>query len=59
MQFTLTSKPINKAKVATTASYKNRPIFVKKQTAFEGGNMTKECLVVAADSLFNKFKNKT
>jgi hypothetical protein len=31
----------------------------KKKKSFEDGNVIKECLVVAGDSLFNKFKNKT
>jgi hypothetical protein len=32
---------------------------VKKKKPFEDGNVIKECLVVAGDSLFNEFKNKT
>jgi hypothetical protein len=51
------SKPIKKAEAATTASYKIAGIFAKKKP-FGDGNVIKECLVVAGDSLFNEFKNK-
>jgi hypothetical protein len=53
------SKPVNKAKAATIASYKITEILSKKKKPFEDGNVIKECLVVAGDSLFNEFKNKT
>jgi hypothetical protein len=51
------SKPVNKAKAAIIASYKITEILDKKP--FENGNVIKECLVVAGDSIFNEFKNKT
>jgi hypothetical protein len=50
-------KPINKARVATIASYKITEILAKK--SFEDGNVIKECLVVAGNSLFKEFKHKT
>jgi hypothetical protein len=53
------SKPVNKAKAATIASYKITEILAKKKKPFEDGEVIKECLVVAVDSLFNEFKNKT
>jgi hypothetical protein len=53
------SKPVNRAKEATIASYKITEILAKKKKPFEDGNVIKECLVVAGDSLFNEFKNKT
>jgi hypothetical protein len=31
----------------------------KKKKPFEEGNVIRECFVVAGDSLFNEFKNKT
>jgi hypothetical protein len=53
-------KPINKAKTATIASYKITEILAKKKKKpFGDGNMIKGCFVVASNSLFNKFKNKT
>jgi hypothetical protein len=36
------------------ASYIITEIFVKNKKPFEDGNMIKECLVVAGDSLFNE-----
>jgi hypothetical protein len=53
------SKPINKAKAVTIAWYKITEILAKKKKPFEDGNVIQECLVVAGDSLFNGFKNKT
>jgi hypothetical protein len=52
------SKPVNKAKAAIITSYKITEILAKKKP-FEDGNMIKECLVVAGNSLCNEFKNKT
>ena len=40
------------------ASYIITEIFVKNKKPFEDGNMIKECLVVAGDSLFNELKMK-
>jgi hypothetical protein len=53
------SKPVNKANAATIASYKITEILAKKKKPFEDGNVIKECLVVAGNSLLNEFKNKT
>jgi hypothetical protein len=55
------SKPINEAKVATIVSYKITEILAKKKKKkpFEDGNVIKESLVMAGDSLFNEFRNKT
>jgi hypothetical protein len=51
------SKPINKTTVATIALYKATVILAKKKKKkkkpFEDGNVMKECLVVAGNSLFN------
>jgi hypothetical protein len=56
------SKPVNKVKAATIASYKNTEISAKKKKKkkpFENDNVIKEFLVVAGDSLLNEFKNET
>jgi hypothetical protein len=45
--------------MATIALYKITEILAKKQKPFEDAYVIKECLVVAGDSLFNDFKNKT
>jgi hypothetical protein len=43
------SKPVNKARVATIASYKIREVLAKKMMIpFENGNV-KECLVMGDD----------
>jgi hypothetical protein len=52
-------RPINKDKAATIALYKIKEILAEKKMPSEDGNMIKECLVVAGDSLLNEFKNKT
>jgi hypothetical protein len=49
--------PINKAKMATTASYGITQILAKKKP-FEDGSVMKQCLDVAGGSLHNSFKNK-
>jgi hypothetical protein len=57
------SKPINKAKATTIALYKFTELLAtkkkkKKKKPFEDGDVIKEYLIVAGDSLFNEFKNK-
>jgi hypothetical protein len=52
------SKPVNKTKAATIASYKIIEILAKKKKPFEDGNVIEECLVVVGDSLFNELKKK-
>jgi hypothetical protein len=47
------SKPINKAKAATIASYKITETLARKKKFFDDGNIIKECLVVAGVSLFH------
>jgi hypothetical protein len=54
---TIFSTPLNKTKAATIPSYKITEILAKKKP-FEDGNVIKQSLVVAGDSLFNEFKNK-
>jgi hypothetical protein len=58
------SKPINKAKSATTASFKITEILaIKKKEGeveekpLQEGNVIKECLVTAGHSLCNEFRN--
>jgi hypothetical protein len=53
------SKPINHNKVASIALYKITEILKKKKKKPFEDNVFKGCLVVAGDSLFNEFKNKT
>jgi hypothetical protein len=61
----IVSKPINKAKVAIIGSYKITEILAKKKKKkkkkkpFEVCNVIKQWLVVAGDSLFDEFKNRT
>jgi hypothetical protein len=49
--------PINKARTAAIALYKITDILVKNILAV--GNVIKECLFVAGNSLFNEMRNKT
>jgi hypothetical protein len=52
------SKPVNKAKAATTAWYNITEILATKKNHSEDGNVIKECLVVAGDSLLMNLKIK-
>ncbi|XP_023309706.1 general transcription factor II-I repeat domain-containing protein 2-like [Anoplophora glabripennis] len=52
------TKPLEKSKAATVASYKISHILAKNKKPFEDGVMIKECFVEAAESLFVNFKNK-
>lgn len=49
---------INKTKEANTVAYKITEILVKKKH-FADGDMIKNCLDLASNSLFNKSKNTT
>jgi hypothetical protein len=51
------SKPINKTKAATIASYKSTEILGKK-SPFSDANVITESLVVVGDSLFNDLQRK-
>ena len=52
-------KPISKARAATVASFNVAHVLAKKRKPFEDGETVKECLVAAAESLFQDFKNNT
>lgn len=52
------TKPLEKSKAATIASYKVSHILAKNNKPFEDGLMIKECFLEAAESLFVNFKNK-
>jgi hypothetical protein len=48
------SNPINKAKASTIASYENTEILTtKKMMPFEDGNVIKQRVVAAGESLLN------
>ncbi|CAH1110459.1 unnamed protein product [Psylliodes chrysocephalus] len=52
------TKPLEKSKAATIASYKISHILAKNKKPFDDGVMIKECFLEAAESLFVNFKNK-
>lgn len=56
---TMFTRPLEKSKAATMASYKICHMLAKHKKPFEDGIMIKECFIEAADSLFGNFKNKT
>lgn len=56
---TVFTRPLEKSKAATTASYKICHMLAKHNKPFKDGIMIKECFIEAADSLFGNFKNKT
>jgi hypothetical protein len=52
-------KAVNKAKATTVAWCKITENLAMKTKPFEDGNVVKECLAVAGDSLFNEFNIET
>lgn len=52
------TKPLQQHKAATIASYKISHLLAKNKKPFTDGELVKEAMLEAADSLFEEFKNK-
>ncbi|GFV80195.1 uncharacterized protein TNCV_1477571 [Trichonephila clavipes] len=58
-QYIIFTKPEQQSKAATVASIKVAHLLSKKKKPFIDAEIMKEAMLVAADSLFDDFKNKT
>ncbi|GFY03403.1 dimer_Tnp_hAT domain-containing protein [Trichonephila clavipes] len=58
-QQSIFTKPKQQSKAATVASIKVAHLLAKKKKPFIDAEIMKEAMLVAADSLFDDFKNKT
>ncbi|GFW59415.1 general transcription factor II-I repeat domain-containing protein 2 [Trichonephila clavipes] len=58
-QQSIFTKPKQQSKAATVASIKVAHLLAKKKKPFIDAEITQEAMLVAADSLFDDFKNKT
>ncbi|KAH1028586.1 hypothetical protein HUJ05_001927 [Dendroctonus ponderosae] len=52
------TKPLQQHKAATIAAYKISHLLAKNEKPFTDGELVKEAMLEAADSLFEEFKNK-
>ncbi|XP_060799461.1 zinc finger BED domain-containing protein 5-like [Neoarius graeffei] len=52
------TRPVNKSKTATIASYRVSRVLAKHKKCFKDGEVFKEAFVEATDALFADFKNK-
>ena len=53
------TKTTSKAKAATDASFRVSHMLIKNKKSFQDGQVVKDAFLVAADSLFRDFKNKS